>query len=138
MTQKHLVLILARELADKLASAVFLVDHEANLVYFNERAGVILGQEFAQTGPLPRDAWAKAFFPSDMEGQPLAAEELPVVVAVTERRPVHRAFRIQGMDGVTREISVTGVPLFAHREEFVGAAAIFWEGVSGQESRGDR
>ena len=38
-----------------------------------------------------------------------------------------RLLRIVGGDGVARTIEVTGVPLFAHAGEFVGAMAIFWE-----------
>ena len=33
---------------------------------------------------------------------------------------------ITSADGIDREISVTGVPLFAHADEFVGVMTIFW------------
>ena len=51
----------------------------------------------------------------------------PLAIALTQRSPTHRALRIQGMDGNLRDIAVTALPLFAHEEELVGAAAIFWE-----------
>src|SRR6059036_4168620 len=78
MQQRNLVLILARDLADKLASAAFIVDHEGTLVYFNERCAEILDMTFAEAGPMPMEVWSKDFFPSDLEGRPIAAEEAPL------------------------------------------------------------
>src|SRR6266540_197891 len=71
MEPQNLVLILARDLADKLASAMFLIDHEGRLVYFNERAAEILGQSFGEVGRLPLEEWASAFNPTDFEDRPL-------------------------------------------------------------------
>jgi PAS domain S-box-containing protein len=124
--QKSLVLILTRELADKLASAVFVVDADGTLLFFNEAAEEILGRTFAEAGLMSLSEWTTAFFPSDPEGD-LPPEELPLVVALQERRPSHRRFRIQGLDGQERHIAVTAFPLFASRDDCVGAAAIFWE-----------
>ena len=50
MQQRNLVLILARDLADKLASAVFVVDADGRIVYFNQHAEEILGRTFADIG----------------------------------------------------------------------------------------
>jgi PAS domain-containing protein len=125
--QQNLVLILARELADKLASATFVVDHEGRLVYFNEGAADILGLTFGEAGHLPLERWAADFMPVDEEGRPMSPEELPLVMALQHHQPTHRALRIRGRDEQIREIAVTAIPLFAHREEFVGAVAIFWE-----------
>ena len=125
--QQNLVLILARELADKLASAMFVVDAEGRLVYFNERAGDLLGEAFSSAGRMPLEAWSQAFRPTTPDGRAMQPEELPLVIAVAERVPAHRTFRIEGLDGTVRELAVTAFPLFAHADEFVGAAAIFWE-----------
>jgi PAS domain S-box-containing protein len=127
MEQKSLVLILARELADKLASAMFVVDHEGTLVYFNEMAEEILGQTFADAGEMRVDEWSRAFEPMDPDGRPLEPGELPLVVALRDRTPSHSAFRIRGLDGTIRDIAATALPLFARRDEFVGATAFFWE-----------
>ena len=127
MQQQNLVLILARELADKLASATFVVDHEGRLVYFNEGAADILGVTFGEAGHLPLERWATDFMPVDEEGRPLAAEDLPLVVALQHHQPTHRALRIRGRDDQIRDIAVTAIPLFTRRDEFVGAVAIFWE-----------
>jgi PAS domain-containing protein len=125
--QQNLVLILARELADKLATAMFVVDADGRLVYFNERAADILGAPFATAGRMHQEEWSEGFKPTDLGGNPLPPEELPLVVAVSEGTPSHRTFRIEARDGTIREIAATAFPLFAHEDELVGAAAIFWE-----------
>jgi hypothetical protein len=53
--------------------------------------------------------------------------EIPLGVAILERRPDHGIVRIRGVDGVRRRIEVTAFPLFAHEDECLGAIAIFWE-----------
>src|SRR5438270_12525406 len=126
MKQRSLVLILARDLADKLASAVLVVDHEGELVYFNERAEAILGQSFADAGEARVAEWAKNFDPMATDGSPMAPEDLPLVVALQRQQPTHRSFRIRGMDGAERLIAATAFPLFSRPDQCVGAAAIFW------------
>jgi PAS domain S-box-containing protein len=132
MQQRNLVLILARDLADKLASAVFVVDEAGTLVYFNEAAAEILGKTFAEVGMMREDEWSQAFVPMELDGRELSSDQLPLVVARRERRPSHRAFRISNMEGQERSIAVTALPLFARKDEFVGAAAIFWEHEPGE------
>lgn len=125
--QQNLVLILVRDLADKLASAVFLIDAEGTLVFFNDRAAEILGTTFSAVGHMPMDEWVGAFSPSDPAGRPLDPAELPLVLALKSRRPAHRSLRIRAADGTEREIEVTAFPLLARHDEFVGACAVFWE-----------
>lgn len=127
MQSQNLVLILARELADKLATAMFLVDPEGKLLYFNERAGEILGQSFATVGRMDLRDWTEGFDPREMDGRVLPPEKLPLAVALIHQEPAHRSFQIRGRDGTNRVIASTAFPLFAHADEFVGAAAIFWE-----------
>lgn len=121
-----LVLILARNLFSSLATAVFLVDAEGTLVYYNESAEAILGRTFEDTGEMKRDEWVPTWTPEDLEGNPLALEELPLYIAQELRKPAYRPMRIKGLDGENKEIEVTAFPLFATAEEFVGAVAIFW------------
>jgi PAS domain S-box-containing protein len=125
--QQNLVLILARELADKLATAMFLVDPEGKLVYFNERAGEILGESFATVGRMDITDWTEGFDPLELDGRPLPPEKLPLAMALILQEPAHRSFRIRARDGSERAIAATAFPLFARADEFVGAAAIFWE-----------
>jgi PAS domain S-box-containing protein len=125
--QKSIVLILARELASKLATAMFVVDPEGTLIYYNEPAEAILGQTYAETGEMSKDEWSKSFEPEDLDGGQIPPPELPLSIALAQKVPAHRRFRITGHDGVRRTISVTAFPLFARAKEFVGAVAVFWE-----------
>jgi PAS domain-containing protein len=123
----HLVLIMARDFASRLATAVFLVDPDGTLIYYNEGAERILGQPFVEGRPMPAQEWSTAFSPVDDDGAPLPLDELPLGIALRDRQPAHRDLRIVGGDGILREIEVTAIPLFAHADEFVGAVAVFWE-----------
>ena len=125
--QKNLVLILARELASNVATPVFVIDDTGKLVFFNEPGAEILGVSFAETGELSAHEWGTRWEPTTLEGEPFAAELLPLSRALQERRPAHSGMRITTPDGTTRQILVTAVPLFAKTDEFVGALAVFWE-----------
>jgi len=135
MPQKDLVLILARDLADKLASAAFVVDRDGTLVYFNERCGEILGRTFAEVGEMKMDDWSTRFSPTTFEDEPIPPEGLALVRAINEHVPAHEKIRIRSADGATRGIAVTALPFFARRDEFVGAMAVFWEHAE-DEGRG--
>jgi PAS domain S-box-containing protein len=124
--QKHLVLILARELASNLATPTLIADADGTLVFYNEAAEEVLGRPFAEAGEMPVDEWATSFEPRTADGEPVPAERRPTRVALDEQRPVHETFRITSRDGVERTVAVTASPLFAHSEEFVGIVAIFW------------
>jgi PAS domain S-box-containing protein len=126
-SQRNLVLILARDFASRLATAVFLVDPEGNLIYFNEAAERVLGQRFVEGRGMTAREWSTAFNPVDDQGDALPLSELPLGLALLKGEPAHRALRIVGSDGVSRRIEVSAFPLFAHADESVGAIAIFWE-----------
>jgi PAS domain-containing protein len=127
--QRNLVLILARDLADKLASAAFNVDETGTLIYFNERCSEILGLPYAEAGAMPLERWSTDFSPHDLDGRPLSPDEVPLVRALRDQTPAHRKLRIHGADGLPRNIAVTALPLFAHEDDCVGAIALFWEHV---------
>jgi PAS domain-containing protein len=125
--QKNLVLILAREFASKLATPMFVIDGQGDLVFYNEPAEMILGRTFAEVGELNAKDWPDLFRVEHIDGSPMALAEMPGGVALLERREAHASFRITGLDGVARTISATGIPLFAHEGDLVGVVAIFWE-----------
>src|SRR5438093_11041680 len=118
--QRNLVLILARDLADKLASAAFIVDHEGTLVYFNERCAEILDMTFAEAGPMPMEVWSKDFFPSDLEGRPIAAEEAPLAAALRNEKPMDRSMRMQTVGEKPRDITRIAPPLAGRAGESGG------------------
>ena len=124
---KDLVLILTRELATNLATAMFITDADGNLVFYNEPAERILGRPFAAAGEIAPSEWQTTFAVESLDGKPLPLEEMPSGIAFLERRAAHGDLRITGLDGTKHELSVTAFPLFKRGQEFLGMVAIFWE-----------
>ena len=124
--QRPIELILLRQLASYLDMPTFLVDRDGRLVYYNEPAEPLLGVRFEDVGSMEMADWLAAFRPSDQAGVPLPADEVPLVVALRERRPVHRELSISGLDGIRRRIGATALPLSGQGASFIGAVAIFW------------
>jgi PAS domain-containing protein len=127
MPQQEIEVILARHLAECLAMPIFIVNPDGDLIFYNEPAEAILGLNYNETGMMPAKEWATVFQPVDREGKSLPPDELPLMIALSERHPAHKLFWIQGKDGITREIEVTAFPLIGQAERFLGAVAIFWE-----------
>jgi PAS domain-containing protein len=127
MAQKEIEIILARQLSSHLTMPVFIVGPEGTLLFYNEPAEKILGQRYDETGEMPAEKWSTAFSPSNVGGSPLPREELPLMIALNQRRPAHKRIQIQGLDGVSRNIEVTAFPLAGQADRFLGAIAIFWE-----------
>jgi PAS domain-containing protein len=125
--QKHLALIIARELASQLATATFIADAAGDLVFYNEAAEEVLGRTFAEAGPMPAEGWASQFRLEDLDGNTLPLERMPAGIALMEQRPAHGQLWMTGLDGRRRLLSVTAVPLFASPTEFVGMIALFWQ-----------
>ena len=125
--QKHLALILARELASQLATATFIADATGELVFYNEPAEEILGRTFAEAGPMPAESWASTFKLEDPEGGPLTMDRMPAAVALMQQRPAHGQLWMTGLDGQRRLVSITAAPLFSSPTEFVGMIALFWQ-----------
>ena len=129
MSQEHnLVLILARGLAQSIATPIFIVDPDGTLVYFNEPAERVLGASYATEGEMTRDEWGTIFEATDPQtGESMDTGSMPLGIALAKREPAHREMTITAKDGIERRIAVTAFPLFARTDEFVGAIAIFWE-----------
>lgn len=125
--QKSVILILARELAANVATPMLITDPWGTMVFYNEAAEKLLGQSFRQSGELPADAWRGIVSPEDIDGSDLPYEQLPLVVALTDRRPSHRALMITGFDGVKRRIEATSFPLIGNSDKLAGAVSIFWD-----------
>lgn len=125
--QYEVEVILVKQLASYLAMPIFVVDPLGDLVYFNEAAETLLGYRYEESGAMPRSEWATVFTPTDDSGRPLPADSLPLSIAFAERRAAHDEFRITGLDGRRRRISVTAIPLVGQQDRVLGAVAIFWE-----------
>jgi PAS domain-containing protein len=127
MFPKEIEVILARHLASCLAMPIFIIDPAGNLVFYNEPAEPILGCRFEETGEMPASEWSTIYTPTDENGASLPAEDLPLMIALVERRPANRRFWICSLDNVRRHIEVTAFPLIGQTDRFLGAMAIFWE-----------
>jgi PAS domain-containing protein len=127
MAPHEIEVILFRQLASCLAMPIFIVDTAGTLLYYNEPAEVLLGQRFEETGAMAQDEWATSFRPLTSEGDVIPADQLPLVRALTDRRPAHTSLWIEGGDGVRRHLSVTAFPLDSQSGQLLGAVALFWE-----------
>jgi len=123
---KHLVLILARELASNLATPALIADAEGMLVFFNEAAEEIVGRPFSEIGEMPMDEFSASFEPRTRNHTPLSEEKRPTAIALEERRAAHEQLWVLSRDGVDRQVAITAFPLFAEADEFVGIVGIFW------------
>src|SRR5438046_999267 len=93
VAQQPIELILLRPLASRLAVPVFVVDASGDMVYFNEPAEAVLGRRFDEVREMPFEEWTTAFFPSG-DGRLLEDSEIPLVIALRQREPVHRELDI--------------------------------------------
>ena len=127
MTGPPIELLLLKQVAGYLAMPVFLIDGDGALEYYNEPAEELLGQRYEETGQIPLDIWGKLWAPTDLDGRPLAPDELPVAVAGRERRPAMGVVAIRRPDGSDRRLTITALPYEAADGTQLGAFAIFWE-----------
>ena len=130
MMHRDIELILMRQLASSLASAIFLVDPQGTLVFYNEHAEPILGRRYEETGPMPVELWSTMFHPLYQRGKPLAPESLPLVKVLKTNKPASKVFWIRALDGVKRKIEVTAFPLIGQTHKLVGAVSMFTEVTS--------
>jgi PAS domain-containing protein len=117
----------AERLAGSLQTAVFIVDPTGNLLFYNSPAEETLGRKFKESGPLPASVWSRIFVPSDEAGNPLAPDDLPLMISLRERRPAYGTMWIRGMDNKQRHIGVAAVPITDAEGSQIGSMAIFWE-----------
>lgn len=125
--QQSIEVILMRQLAGYLVMPMFLADPIGNLLFYNEPAEALLGRRFDEIGPMGLEVWSTIFKPTDDNGAPIPPDEVPLVVALQHRRPVHSTLHITGLDGVARRLEVTAFPLIGQGNRHLGAVAMFWE-----------
>lgn len=127
MSQQEIETILCRHLASHLQTPIFIIDPEGNLIFFNEPAEPILGRRFAETGTMSAAEWSTAFKFTYDNDVPVMPNELPLSIALTERRPAHGRLWLVGLDNIQRCIETTCLPLIGQADRFLGAVAFFWE-----------
>ena len=130
MPQREIEQILTRQLASHLAMPAFIVDNDGTLIYYNEPAEQILGRRYEETFEMPMAEWATRFTPMDENGRSVPPGELPLAMALQQRRPAYSRLYIEGEDHVRRFIEVIAFPLTGRAgssERNLGAVALFWE-----------
>jgi PAS domain-containing protein len=124
--QRNLVLILARAFAAQLATAVFLLDPEGTVIYYNEAAEKLTRRPFIEGAGQTIDEWMTRTRPRDAEGVELPIQELPLGTTMLKQEPAHGIVVFRTADGVDRRVETASFPLFAHTEDFVGSFSIMW------------
>jgi PAS domain-containing protein len=121
---------LARELASNLATAMFLIDANGTLVFYNDAAGAFLGKTFAELGEVTAGEFGGVLELTTTDGQPLRRRDTPSGIAFYQRRPAHQKVMATGYDGIRRAYAASAYPLFGPGGENQGAVAVFWEHTS--------
>ena len=124
---KPIQIILARQLASSLATPILIVDTLGTLIFYNEPAEVILDQRFEETWEMSADKWTALFAVADEARNPIAPEDRPMMMALSERRPFSRTVWMRCGHREWLHVSITAFPLIGEERQFLGAQMIFWE-----------
>jgi PAS domain-containing protein len=127
MSEQEIELSLSQQIAEHLSTPIFIVNPAGDLIYYNKPAELLLGTRFRETGIMPASEWSTKFHPVDPDGESIPPDDLPLVIAISERRPAHKKFWIIDLEGNLRELEVTAIPLIGQEDRFLGGMAIFWE-----------
>lgn len=128
MPQHDVGLILMRQLASGLAVPTILFDDTGELLFYNEAAARLIGRPFEDVGAeVTLGNQRNVFELRDDKGEPLADDQVPLAVALREKRPVHRMVWGRSFEGVDRLVEITAIPLVGGGGHLIGAVAMFWE-----------
>jgi PAS domain-containing protein len=123
---KAVELILLRQLLSRLPLPATLVDAEGNVVYINTATERLLGIDYEAMGEQPL-ATQDFLDPRRPDGSSMEMREMPLAMALHERRPQQYRMIIHGIDGVPHRIVTTAIPLDGQGGTLVGAMSFFWE-----------
>ena len=124
-SQRPLELILARNMLSSLSTPGVLVTHDADIVFYNEAAGALLGRRFEDIGPVSASHWMEIFGPRDEQGEPLPFERQPLLAPLRAGRPAHARVLIAAADGANHQVETSGLPIIG-TDGFQGALIFFW------------
>ncbi|HEY8768013.1 MAG TPA: hypothetical protein VIP09_12265 [Dehalococcoidia bacterium] len=128
MTKQHPIeIILLRQWASHMAMPVWIAGEKGELLYYNEPAEELLGRRFDEAGEMRWKDLASIFRASKPDGEPLGPDDLPLAKALNDRQPAHQRVRITALDGATRLLDITELPLLVQGGSYLGAMAVFWE-----------
>ena len=124
---KSLPLILARELAANLSTAMFLLDANGTLVFFNDAAESIIGKPFAELGEISANEFGEVLHMSTPDGGTIRRRDSPAGIAFLQHRPSHQTLYVTGYDSQRRLVEATAYPLFGAAKEMHGVVSVFWQ-----------
>ena len=127
MPQRPIEMILARQLAMNLSTAVFIVDSNGALLFFNEAAERLLGFRVGDGEVTEFASRMQALAPRDEGGQAMPPSEMPGVMAMRERAPVHARLWLRAHDGEDRFVEASAVPIEGAEGRTLGGMVMFWE-----------
>ena len=127
VSQHPIEIILARQWASTMSHPIWITDDVGNLLFYNVAAEAVLGVRFDEAGEMPVELLDELFETESLDGSPMPADALPLMIALTEWTPAHGPLRIRGHDRIWRDIEVTAIPLIGEGERRLGALAMFWE-----------
>lgn len=125
--QQPIEIILLRQWASHMATPIWIAGTRGELLYYNEPAEKALGRRFDEAGPMRLRDLPEIFRTSWPDGTPMSEEDLPLGKALRERQPAHLRVRITALDGESRLLDITAVPLIVQGGQYLGAMAMFWE-----------
>jgi len=125
--QRPIEIILLRQWASHMATPIWIAGTRGELLYYNEPAEELLGRRFDEAGQMRLRDLPKIFETTTPEGKPISENDLPLGKALRERQPAHLRVRITALDGKTRLLDITAVPLLVQGGAYLGAMAMFWE-----------
>lgn len=132
-SQRPLELILARNLLTAITTPAFLVDATAQLLFYNEAAGALLGVSFEEAGRMTAEQWTARFGPFERNGEPVSVEELELTRALRDDRPAHANFTIRSANGIDHSIEASALPISGAQDgDNSGAIIVFWPDGSGE------
>ncbi len=120
-------LLLMRQLASYLDTAIILIGPDGLPLFFNEPAEELLGQRFDETEPMSIEQWSSLLEATDDAGAPMPLDDRPIPVALREQRPTHKRFALRGFNGVLHPVEGLGFPLVDRARRQLGAVGIFWK-----------
>jgi PAS domain-containing protein len=127
VAQYPIEMILLKQWASLMAVPVWITDVEGRLVYYNEPTEEIIGLRFEDAGELSADRLSEVFVLCDLDGSPLAADDRPLMIALTKQMSAHRRIRFLRADKQWREIAVTAIPIIGEGNRHLGAMVTMWE-----------
>ena len=125
--QQPIEIILLRQWASHMAMPVWIAGENGELLYYNEPAEELLGRRFDEAGEMRLEDLPSIFRASTPDGEPLGPDDQPLAKALNARQPAHSRVRITALDGATRLLDITAVPLLVQGGSYLGAMAVFWE-----------